>query len=56
MRCNDFARCNDRQAQRGGVLVRCYYADEDGGGDARSYYLDMQKDDLGDLKISTYYD
>lgn len=42
--------------REGGVLVRCFFADEEGRQDARYYILVMHKNDLGDLKITTYYD
>ena len=43
--------------KEGGVLVRCYaVGKDDGEQDGRDYFLVLQKDSLGDLKVITYYD
>jgi len=38
-----------------GILVRCYH-EKDGVEDGRAYYLVMHPNELGDLKVTTYYD
>ncbi len=52
----------ERQAKKvdlreGGVLVCCYHVDkETNRRDARKYFLVMQPNELGDLKVITYHD
>ena len=42
--------------EEGDVLVRCYAVDAEKRQDGRDYYVVLRKDDLGDLKIHTYFD
>ncbi len=40
----------------GDVLVRCYSVDASGKQDGRDYFIVLRKNDLGDLKVHTYFD
>ena len=40
----------------GDVLVRCYSVDANRNQDGRDYYIVLRKNDLGDLKVHTYFD
>ncbi|MFT7616985.1 MAG: hypothetical protein ACI97A_000615 [Planctomycetota bacterium] len=42
--------------EEGDVLVRCFAVDSEKREDGRDYYVVLRKDDLGDLKIHTYFD
>ncbi len=42
--------------EEGDVLVRCYAVDKKKREDGREYFVVLRKNDLGDLKIHTYFD
>jgi hypothetical protein len=42
--------------REGGIIVRLHVRADDGTEDGRGYFLVMHPNDVGDLKITTYYD